>query len=148
MEELNIEELKKKRAEIQERLEGNAETVRKAAEALDSVKNGYRRKQLINGIIGFFSNTGVAVACFTLGDSTFTNVLGWIFAICAGLLLFVLIIVFLLLRVLKKQVDTVTDINANLEKELKEINDKLAENQTNIKKTRRSKKNKSTEVNE
>ena len=140
MEELNIEELKKKKVEIQERLENNAETIRKSAEELDNINNCYRRKQLINSILGFFSNTFLAVAFFTLGDSTFTNVLGWIFAICAGLILFILIIIFVLLRIVKKQIDTITDINANLEKELKEINDKLEAHETNIKKTRRSKK--------
>ena len=140
MEELNIEELKKKKVEIQERLENNAETIRKSAEELDNINNCYRRKQLINSILGFFSNTFFAVAFFTLGDSTFTNVLGWIFAICAGLILFILIIIFVLLRIVKKQIDTITDINANLEKELKEINDKLEAHETNIKKTRRSKK--------
>ena len=140
MEELNIEELKKKKVEIQERLEDNAETIRKSAEALDNINNCYRRKQLINSILGFFSNTFFAVAFFTLGDSTFTNILGWVFAICAGLILFILIIIFVLLRIFKKQIDTITDINANLEKELKEINDKLEAHETNIKKTRRSKK--------
>lgn len=148
MEELNIEELQKRKAEIQEMLADNAETVRKFAKALDIIKNWYGRKQLINGIISFFTYTGLSIACFTLGSSTFTNVLGWIFVICAGLLFFVLIVLFFLIRLIKKQVNTVTDINANLEKELKEINDKLAEKQTVVKKTRRSKKNKSAEVNE
>ena len=148
MEELNIEELKKRKTEIEEELENNAEYIRHISGEIDSFKNGNRRNQLISGIILFFANIGVSITCFTLGESILANVFGWIFAVFAGIDLFVIISeLFIPFFLMKKQINIVSDSNMKLEEELKEINSKFIDN-TLVKKTRRSRKQKTQEVNE
>lgn len=147
MEELNIEELKKRKTEIEEKLENNAEYIRHISGEIDNFKNGTRRNQLISVIILFFTNIGVSIACFTLGESTLANVFGWVFAVFAVIDFFVIISALFLPSLMKKQINIVSDSNMKLEEELKEINSKFIDN-TLVKKTRRSRKQKTQEVNE
>lgn len=147
MAELNIEELKKRKTEIEEKLENNAEYIRHISGEIDSFKNGNRRNQLISVIILFFTNIGLSIACFTLGGSTLDNVFGWIFAVFAVIGLFVIIGALFIPSLMERQINIVSDSNMKLEEELKDINSKFIDN-TPVKKTRRSRKQKTQEVNE
>lgn len=151
MEELNIEELKNRRAVIRETLEKNAAYLTEAHALIESSKTGSRRNSIIMYIIALLTNIGFSITCFDLGETQFTNILGWIFAAMAIILGVILLIVVIGLIFTSKSIDKFTNINIELEKELKNINDKLTENlSTHIsaQKTKRSRKQKTQAVNE
>lgn len=151
MEELNIEELKNRRAVIRETLEKNAAYLTEAHALIESSKTGSRRNSIIMYIIALLTNIGFSITCFDLGETQFTNILGWIFAAMAIILGVILLVVVIGLVFTSKSIDKFTNINIELEKELKDINDKLTENlSTHIsaQKTKRSRKQKTQEVNE
>lgn len=151
MEELNIEELKNRRAVIRETLEKNAAYLNEAHALLESSKTGSRRNSIIMYIIALLTNIGFSITCFDLGESQFTDILGWVFAAMAIILGAILLVVVIGLVFTSKSIDKFTNINIELEKELKEINDKLTEylsTHISAQKVRRSRKQKTQEVNE
>lgn len=150
MEGLNFEKLKERKSETTTTLATNAAYITESSTLIDDVKHGHGKSVIIRALISLFFSVGLSVLCFTLGNSQLSYVVGWIFASFAIFLFLLLCVLAISLKLTIKSVDKRTEENIKLEAELKDINDKLAEEEsaTKVKKTRRSKKNKSAEVNE